>query len=213
MPVSDTVHNKKIQTGNVSGPASYAAGGFVLDLSASLSTLEFLELSITTNGPNLPIHHIEIRTNQDGTGFAPGKALIKIMRDRYDKASAGNVTGQPGGVTVQAAKAATAISAGSAHVHSISHDHPATDSSEPVAGGNGVNAAVGGVAIASHVHSVDIPAFSGNTPSDGAHTHDRSFEYQHGHSVSTTETDSASVEMTPGVDLSGTTWRFLGVGL
>lgn len=213
MAVQDTINNKDVATGNVSGPASYAAGGFVLDLSATFSTLEFLEMAVTTIGPNLPSFHLEIALNRDATGFAQGKALIKVMRDRYDKATAGNVSGEPGGVSVRAAKFATGETTGSAHTHSIDHDHPITTSSTPVAGGNGVNSGVGGIAIADHTHDVDVAAFAGSTPSDGTHTHDRSFEYDHNHSVTNVQTTSTSVEITAGTDLSGTTWRFLGVGL
>lgn len=213
MATTDTINNKKIDTGNVSGPASYSAGGFVVDLSSVFSTLEFIELSVTTIGANLPPFHLEIQPNRDSSGFSQGKALVKVMRDRYDKATVGVVSGNPGGTSVQAAKAATANTTGSSHSHSIDHDHPQTTSSTPVSGGNGVNSAVGQPGISDHVHLVDVAAFVGNTPSDGTHAHDRSFEYDHNHSVTNTETTSASVEITAGTNLSGTTWRYFGVGL
>lgn len=213
MAVTDTINNKDVFTGDVNGPASYSTGGFVVDLSASLSTLEYLELAITTVGANLPPCHYEIQLNRDASAFAQGKALVKIMRDRYDEASVGNVSGEPGGVSVRAAKFATGLSTGSSHTHGINHDHPIATSAVPTAGGDGVNAGIGGLSIADHTHTVDVASFTGTTPSGGTHSHDRSIEYDHNHSVTNTQTNSASVEITAGTNLSGTTWRFLAVGL
>lgn len=96
-------------SGNVSGPASYSTGGFVLDLSGTFPTsLDFLALQLEVEDVDLPPHQIVVTRNSP----AAGQATIKVMRHRYDKTTAiGNVTGQPAGVTVQAASGATTAAA------------------------------------------------------------------------------------------------------
>lgn len=84
-------------TGNVSGPNPYAAGGFTVDLTASVSSVDFFGLAVLIVGPNLPPHHCEYTLNSPD----PGKVKVKVMRHRYDKLDAGNsATSQPGGVTL-----------------------------------------------------------------------------------------------------------------
>lgn len=212
MATTDTVTVPLVFTGNVSGPASYAAGGFLLDLTANMSFVRFLSLEIETRGSLLSDEY-EITPNRDLAGvFSPGKAVVKLVVDRFDKFSIGNVTGKPSGVTVRAAKHAAGETTGSSHSHTIDHDHPNTTSSQPTAGGDGVGAAVGGIAIATHTHDVDIPNFTGSTPAGGLHTHDRSVEYDHNHAINNTETDASIVEVTAGTNVSGTTWRYFAVG-
>lgn len=212
MSVSDTVTVPFIIYGDVSGPASYATGGFQLDLTASLSFIRYLSLEIETIG-SLASDEYEVILNQDTTGtFAPGKATIKLLRDRYDKFSIGAVSGNPGGTTVQASKTATGTTTGSSHTHTIDHDHPSTVSGSAVAGGAGVDAAAAAAAVAAHEHNVDISNFTGSSAT-GTHTHDRSFEYAHGHSVGTvTDTAVALTEVAAATNLSTTTWRYMAVG-
>ena len=212
MSVSDIVTVPFIVYGNVSGPASYATGGFQLDLTASLSFIRYLSLEIETIG-SLASDEYEVILNQDTTGtFAPGKATIKLLRDRYDKFSIGAVSGNPGGTTVQASKTATGTTTGSSHTHTIDHDHPSTTSSAPTAAGAGVDAAAAQPAVAGHTHTVDIAAFTGSSAT-GTHTHDRSFEYEHGHAIGTvTDTAVSLVEVANATNLSTTTWRYLAVG-
>ena len=212
MAVLDNINNVKASAGNISGPASYATGGFLLDLSATFSTLGSVELAIETLGSLMPVEY-ELTLNKDLSGvFAPGKAVIKLTRARYDKGTIGNVSGQPGGVTIQASKTATGTTTGSSHTHAIDHDHPSTTSATPTAGGtNGVNSALGQPAISTHTHDVDIAAFVGSSGAS-THTHDRSFEYAHDHSNTQTSTNNTATEVASTTDLSGTTWRYFAIG-
>lgn len=142
---------------------------------------------------------------------AHGKAVIKIVRGRYDQATVGNVSGQPAGVTVRSAEAATATTTGSAHTHTMNHDHPSTTSGAATAGGSGVDTG-GAFAISAHTHAVDIANFTGSTAS-GTHTHNRRFEYDHIHSVSApTVTDVAASEMASATDLRAVTLRIIAIG-
>lgn len=212
MSTSDTVTIPFIVYGNVSGPASYATGGFELDLTASLSFIRFLSLEIETIGA-LTSDEYEVILNRDDAGaFAPGVATVKLLRDRYDKTTLGNVSGQPGGVTVQASKTATGTTTGSGHTHTMNHDHPSTTSSVPTAVAPGVDAAAAMAAVDEHTHAVDIANFSGSTAS-ATHTHDRSFEYEHGHAIGTvTDTAVSLTEVANATNLSTTTWRYMAVG-
>lgn len=209
----DTVTIPLIFTGNVSGPASYATGGFLLDLTASLSFVRFLSLEIETVG-SLASDEYEVILNQDTTGaFAPGKATIKLLRDRYDKFSIGNVSGNPASTTVQASKTATGTTTGSAHSHSINHDHPSAETFSAIAGGTGVDSAVGAAAVVGHTHTIDIPAFTGTSSTSETHTHNRSFEYAHSHAVGTvTDTAVALTEVSAATNLSTTTLRYFALG-
>jgi hypothetical protein len=207
--ILDTVTIPIIATGSVTGPASYVTGGFLVDLSASFSFLRFLSIY---DEAGTTADDIEVILNQDTTGaFAPGKAVVKVMRDRFDKATIGNVSGQPSGVTVRASKFATGETPPSGHFHNIDHDHPSATSSAPVSGGGGVDAVALGSNIYTHVHSVDLDPFSGTTPAGGGHTHDRSFEYHHKHSFSVTETNATIVEYSAGTNLA-LNWRYFAVG-
>lgn len=212
MATSDSVVIPFIVFGNKSGPASYAAGGFELDLTAQLSFVRYLSMEIETVG-SLPSDEYEVLLNRDTAGvFAPGKAVIRLLRDRYDKTTAGAVSGQPASVTVQAAKFAAANTTGSSHTHSIDHDHPSTVSSTPTAAGAGVDAALAQPAVAGHTHAIDVPNFVGSSTAT-THTHDRSYEYAHGHSLGTvTDTAVSLVEVANATNLSTTTWRYLACG-
>lgn len=211
MAVIDNINNVKVSAGNVSGPASYATGGFELDLSATFSFLGSLELAVETLGSLMPVEY-EITLNRNSSGaFAQGKAMIKLTRVRYDKATIGNVSGNPGGTTVQASKTATGTTTGSSHTHAIDHNHPSVTSSTPTAGGDGVNAAIGQPAISTHTHDVDLANFTGNSGSQ-THTHDRSFEYDHNHSNTQTSTNGTATEVASTTNLSTTTWRYFAIG-
>ena len=213
MSTSDTVTIPFIVYGDKAGPASYATGGFELDLTASLSFVRFLSLEIETIG-SLASDEYEVILNQDTSGvFAPGKATIKLLRDRYDKFSIGNVSGNPASTTVQASKTATGTTTGSGHTHTINHDHPDTASSVSTPSGAAVNATAGATtSMVNHTHTVNLANFTGSSASE-THTHDRSFEYEHAHSVGTvTDTAVALTEVANSTNLSTTTWRYYAVG-
>lgn len=211
MATIDTVTRPKITYGDVTLPASYAAGGFAVDLSATVDFIQFYMI-IVPAGSALGDVTFEYTYNQNLAGFAIGQAKIKIMRNRYDEATMGAPTNLPASVTLQASKTATATTTGSAHTHTINHDHPLTTSGAPTAAGAGVDAGLGGALTTTHTHNVDIAAFTGSTPSDGTHTHDRSFEYEHSHGNTQAATNTASVEVANGTSLSAITLRYMVVG-
>lgn len=160
-------------TGSTSGPANYVAGGFVVDLSASLSSVDFFMLAVTAVGPNLPPCHYEYALNVP----ANGKITVKVMRHRYDKLTAiGNVSGAPSGVTVANASGQTT----------------SANQSSPLTPTTGVE---------------------GSAADDATHTHTMDTLYQHQHGNTQAQTDGASVEVAAATDLSGTTWRYLAVGV
>lgn len=96
----------KVLVGSIVGPASYAVGGFVIDLSASASQIDFLGIEVETIGPNLPPCQLVIARNTP----ANGKATLKVLRHRYDRASLGDASAQnpPAGVSLAAASGQTA---------------------------------------------------------------------------------------------------------
>lgn len=94
MITSDAVSVPFIVVGDKAGPASYATGGFLLDLSGSLSFVRYLSLEIETIG-SLASDEYEVLLNRDTAGvFAPGKAVIRLLRDRYDRTTVGAVSGE-----------------------------------------------------------------------------------------------------------------------
>src|SRR3990167_2084443 len=171
--MSDTVVIPFIVYGDKSGPASYSTGGFELDLTASLSFIRYLSLEIETIG-SLASDEYEVVCNANSSGvFTPGVATIKLLRDRYDKFSIGNVSGNPASTTVQASKTTTATTTGSSHNHTIDHDHGSQNTGTPTAAGAGVDAVIGGPNIAGHIHSAHIAAFTGTSTRE-AHLQDGS---------------------------------------
>lgn len=213
MAVKDTVLIPKVIFGNVSPPASYATGGFLLDLSASFTNLGAVRLSVETVGLISP-HHLEIRYNVDATGAqAFGMCVIKIVRHMYDKATIGAVSGLPSGVTGQSILFAAGTTAGSSHTHSITHDHPAMTIGPAInAAGTGVDAAVGGDATATHTHTTDPPVFTGNSAT-GTHAHNRTTQYDHQHGLTEASTDVTQTEVDAATNLSTTVFRYMAVGL
>ncbi len=211
MAVLDTITGARVAAGDISGPASYATGGFLLDLSATFSTLGFVDLSVETLGTLMPVHYV-FTLNKDLTGAnAPGKCVIKVMRDRYDAMTVGNVSGNPASTTVQASKTATGTTTGSSHDHAMNHDHPIATSGAMSAAGGAVVALAAGVQLVGHTHTVDVASFTGNTTAT-THAHDRSVEYEHNHAPTVAETNAASVEVAAATNLSGVTWRYLASG-
>lgn len=205
MATTDTITGLKAKVYSISGPASYATGGFAVSASADFSSILAIEPEITTRG-SLPACDFEVANNVTTAGAESlGNGVIKIVTKTYDKATMGAVSGNPGGTTVQASKFAAATTTGSTHTHAIDHDHPATDSGAMIASGGAAAANAAGPALSTHTHSVDVAAFTGNSGTDG-HTHDRSFEYQHSHSLSESTTDATATELTNGTDISTTTF-------
>lgn len=215
MAVSDVTSGAKLKVFTATGPASYATGGFLLNASTDFSWIGFLDIIATVRGPNLTgPFDFEILPNRDLAGAeALGRVTIKLNKGRWDRATLGGVTAQPGGVTIQAAKTATATS--TSHFHGIDHDHPVVTSGPVVASGllgNLLDALGPANAMLTHTHTFDVPAFVGSTPSV-SHTHDRSFEYDHTHAATEAVTDISLVEVAAGTNLSGATFKMTVYGL
>lgn len=214
MAVSDVTSGAKIKVYTVTGPASYATGGFLHDASADFSWIGFVDFIQTVRDSDLngPFDY-EILPNRDlASAEALGKVTIKLNKGQWDRETLGNVTGQPGGVTVQASKTATATS--TSHLHAIGHDHAAVTSANPVNSGTLgqlLDALGAANAMLTHTHSFDVANFVGNTASN-AHTHDRSFEYDHSHSLTTAVTDVSLVEVPNTTNLSGATFKIVVYG-
>jgi len=211
MATSDTVTVPKIKVGNWSPPASYTTGGVELDLSVAFSFLNAVKLEVETIGSLMPVMQVHSYNVDTSGAFAQGKAVIKLLRVRYDKITVGAVSGVPSGVTARNTKFAAGTTTGSGHTHAIDHDHPSVTTATPTVGGTGADGALGGVAVVGHTHTVDIANFIGSNTS-ATHTHDRSFEYDHDHGITHTETAASYVEVAAGTDLSTTVFRYRAYG-
>lgn len=208
----------KIVTGATAGPASYATGGFVVDLSATFTDIDFFALAITTVGANLPPCHYEYALNTP----TAGKVTCKVMRHRYDRATVGDTSAQnpPSGVTLQGASGA-AVAAGSAHTHGNGTlavgDHAAHTHEQSASTALSVD--VGGVGNATRVSvatgdpsAVLTHSVAGALGNESSHTHVDNNLYQHGHVVTQTETNAASVELANATNLSGSAFMYLAAG-
>ncbi len=209
---TDTTTGAKVKAYSVAGPASYQLGGFLLDASADFSWLGYADCQISVLGVLGPCE-FEVLLNRDLSSVeAYGKATIKVVRGRYDKATMGAVSGNPASTTVQGAKTATATTSGSSHTHTFDHDHPSVVSAtETASGALGVNLATGGGNMANHTHTFDVPAFTGSTTAT-THTHDRSFEYDHSHSRTEGSVAVAAAEVANATNLSTCTFSILLYG-
>lgn len=206
--VKDAVNNLAVATISQAGPASYATGGFLVDFTATHSWLGFVLPTISVIGV-LPDVEYEIATNVDASGAeAFGKAVVKLVRQRYQQGSSGAVSGQPGGVTVQASLTANTATT---HTHSINHDHGVVTSGPMIQLGNGSTAATSPDSLG-HTHDFTIPPLSANTPAGGSHSHNRAFEYDHNHPVTTAATDVSLTEIAASTNLSGVTFKVTGFG-
>jgi len=207
--VKDTATGAKVKVYTVTGPASYATGGFVHDASADFSSVGFMLVTVTTRGV-LPICDVEIDVNVDAAGAqALGKGVIKLVRHRYDRATLGAPTGNPAGTTVQAALTAVAADA---HTHTFTHDHPSLTSAAATPSGAATLLDGAGPGLLNHTHTIDYPSVSPGTGS-GAHQHNRAFEYDHSHTrTESSTTDVAAVEIAATTNLSGVTFTVVVFG-
>lgn len=206
MAVKDTITGVKAKTYTVSGPASYATGGFLHDASADFSSIGFVKVNVSIRGP-LPPCDYELLLNRDLSSVeAFGKAVIKVVRGRYDRATMGNPISLPAGTATQSALFAAGTTTGSSHTHTMNHDHPSTESGDYISGGGNANASVGQPPIASHTHTVDIANFTGSTTAT-THSHVRAFEYDHSHTKTVANVDLSVVELANGANISTTTFK------
>lgn len=202
---SPTTYNQHTIAFEWTEDTSYPTGGFVVDLTKTFSTINFVDNPVVkkgSRGANLPSVRYEITRNSP----VAGKATIKIMRKRYDRTSTiGNVSGQPVGVTVQATSGVTTTSEAS-HIHSMGHDHGSFTSGTAGVGAGQVLLDALGPSLATHTHTLDIPNFTGNSGAGTSHNHVDNTIYEHSHSVTQTSTVYTTSEIPNATDLSGTTW-------
>lgn len=195
--------------GEVDGPASYAAGGFVVDCRKALSAVVDASLVLRTRGATLVPYAVHATLDSP----TAGQVTFKLMRRRFDRTSAvGNVQNQPAGVTVASASGSS-TAAEAAHTHPIDHDHATTTTSTPTAAGVGVNTVGGLDAMTTHTHAVDIPNLVGTSGAGTSHSHVYNGIFQHAHVSTQTVTDVALVEFAAGTSLSTSRWWFFALGL
>lgn len=190
------------------GPSSYAAGGFVIDLSATYSSLNSFNMAVKkgTRG-NVPFGRFEYQLNTPSAG----RVTVLIRKYQYTKTTAfGNVTSQPGGVTVQGASGSSTSSDG--HTHNADHDHGAASSGALAAAGDGFAADLLSPAVETHTHSVDLPNFLLTTPNT-SHSHVDNSIYQHSHDSTRPIVNLSSIELPAATNLSATTFHCVATGV
>lgn len=193
------------------GPSSYPTGGFVIDLSKTYSSLNSIDLVVKKGSRgNLPSVQYEIAYNSPSAG----KATVKLMRKRFDRTSTvGNITGQPAGVTIQAASGVSSGAPNVSHTHSVAHDHGSFTSEGPTNSGGVVELNAVGPNVLSHTHTIDIPNLTQTSTSESTHTHVDNSIYQHSHSITQTVTNYTSVELSNATNLSTTVWYVAATGV
>lgn len=210
--VSSTTYNQHTVAFEWTEDTSYPTGGFVVDLTKTFSTINFLDSPVVkkgSRGANLPAVRYEITRNSP----IAGKATIKIVRKRYDRTSTvGNVSGQPVGVTIQAASG-VASSSESSHTHAIDHNHTSFSSTAASVGTGQVLLDVLGPSLADHTHTLDLPNLTGTSGAGTSHNHTDNSIYEHSHAITQTSTSYASSELPNGTNLSGTTWYMCAHGV
>lgn len=198
-----------VETDQVAGPASYAAGGFTV--STGLSTVNWFEVTVATRGANLPASVFNYTLNSPSAG----QVTVKVYRVPVDEFASGEtastLTGLPSGVTSQSTSGQSYDNE-QAHTHGFTHDHGSVTSGTPANGTAGVNVAVGGPSEGGHTHGVNPPSFSpGSGIPEAVHAHTWDNLYQHGHTVTNTTTDCFTTELAAGTNLSGTSFDYVAV--
>ncbi len=202
--------NQFVMFAEKQGPASYPSGGFVIDLSATYSSLTSLRLVIKkgTRG-SVPFGRFDV----DLDSPSPGKATVLIRGFTQTRVSSfDTVTGQPAGVTVQTVAGQT-VTADSSHTHEATHDHAAQLSAAMTAAGAGVALDALAPALDTHTHSVDLPSLAVTSGAGTSHNHTDSSLYAHIHALTHTVTNVGEAQLTAGTDLSGTTFYLAATGV
>jgi len=207
---TSTTYNQYVVFLEKTGPSSYATGGFVIDLTASLSTVNSFTAAVKkgTRG-NVPFGRFEYQLNTP----TAGKVTLKLQRYQQERVSSfDNITGQPAGVTVASSSGST-TSSESAHTHDATHDHAAQASAAMTAAGAGVDTNAVGSSISTHTHNVDLPSFSLTSGAGGSHNHTDNSLYQHSHTLTHTATNTTVAELANATDLSATTFYCCATGV
>lgn len=188
---------------------SYVTGGFVIDLDATVTSLNFVTLAVKTIG-SLPI--VQYRYNRN---FPSGNGQVKVQlfTKQYDRVSSFNTpTNLPASVTLRATSGQVSSSE-STHTHSTTHDHASFASGAASTGAGQVLLDALGPSLATHTHPLDLPSLVGTSGAGGAHNHVDNSLYTHSHTLTKTTTNLSMVEMTNGTSLSGTVWYLFATGL
>lgn len=194
------------------GPSSYPTGGFEIDLSQALSSVNFLDL-VVKKGSRGSLPAVDYNFILDSPD--PGKVTVKLLRKRYDRTSTvGDVSGEPASVTVQAASGVVSSSE-SAHVHTLDHNHASVTSSAATNTGAAVNANLATLNqnVGSHTHAVDVPAMTGVNSGTVSHSHADNNIYQHQHAANQTATNWTLTEVANATDLDDVTWYLMASGV
>lgn len=192
------------------GPSSYPTGGFVVDLSSTFSSITSFGLTPQKgNRGSLPFGREEFILNSPSAG----KVTVKLQGYQYSRVSSlDNITGQPSGVTIQAASGSK-VSADTTHTHDMTHDHAAQASAAMTAAGAGVDTDALGQALDAHTHSVDVPSQAFTSGAGSSHDHTDNSLYDHTHSTTYTVTNVSAAEVTNATNLSTTTFWGRAVGV
>lgn len=67
-PVASGLAGKKIGSGTFTGPASYSTGGFVVDLTGTFATIDWVGLTVEVAGALLPPSIVEVTPNNSSAG-------------------------------------------------------------------------------------------------------------------------------------------------
>lgn len=203
-------HNQYAMFFEKQGPSSYATGGFVIDLSATYSSLNSLRLMLKkgTRG-NLGIGRLRITLNSP----TAGKATVVCEKHRYDRITAvGNVANQPAGVTVVTTSGEKGT-AEATHTHATDHDHASFTSSVPTDAGGQVNLAALGPNTDAHTHTLNLPNLTGTSGAGTSHDHADDSIYQHDHAETHAVTNVAVAEIANATNLSASLWFGLATGV
>lgn len=207
-----TTFNQFVMFFEKQGPASYATGGFVIDLSDTYSSLNDVKLLVKKGSRgSLPGGRLEYDLNTPSAG----QVTVKVQKYRYSEVTAvGNVDNEPAGVTVQAASG-VAASSEAAHIHVLTHNHGPATSTASAASGAAVHSDLLtlNLNISTHTHSVDIPNLVGNTDVGSSHNHVDNNIYQHQHTEVLTDINLTVTELPNATSLATTIWLGLASGV
>lgn len=193
------------------GPSSYATGGFIIDLSATYSSLNFFNVAVKkgTRG-NVPFGRFRYLLDTP----TAGKVTVVVEKYQQERVSSyDNITSQPAGVTIQTVAGQTSTSE-SSHTHTIDHDHASFGSGAPsVAGASVLLDATGPTGSLAHTHNLNLPALAGTSGTGTGHNHTDNTLYEHQHILTYISTNVTVTELPNTTNLSATTFLCMASGV
>lgn len=205
-----TIYNPKVRAGTISGPASYATGGFTFT-PGGFNKITFCRLSVVAEGTILTAK-FSLTYNSP----AAGQVNVKVLREQYDKISTIiNAITPPSSVTIATSNNQTVSS--TAHTHTTTHNHAVTAASGTPSTGTGAVLvdAVSGTNQSAHTHTVDPSNFGpGSSSNSHSHISNTLYQHQHGTGAQTTPLTTLSApEVANTTNLSTSTWSYLVIGV